>query len=323
VDPCNFRIKHSNNSHRIIWMQTQLPFILKRDGVDVLHSPCYNTPLLSGVPSVVTIHDMSSSIFPRQFVLKHRLIYSTLVPMAARKAARIIAVSTQTKEDIVRIFNVPEERVDVILEAANKEYYRRGGDEVGEIRKKYGIDSKYVLFVGTLQPRKNVVRLIKAYACMNAERDNGTEYKLVLAGKKGWFYKEIFETVKRLGIEEKVQFLGHVPGEDLPPLYSGASLFVFPSLYEGFGLPPLEAMSCGAPVIAADNSCFPEILGDAAILVDAESEESMKDGMLKALYDEAFHEKMMQDGFSRAKQFSWEKTAKETIESYRKAASVN
>jgi glycosyltransferase involved in cell wall biosynthesis len=315
----NFSIRESDNSHRLVWMQAQLPFLLKRDRVDVLHSPCYNVPLVSGVPSVVTVHDMTSSLFPKQFVLKHRLIYSTMVPLSARKAARIIAVSGQTRDDITRIFNVAAEKIDVIHEGVNKKFYPRDKGETDRISEKYGLEKDYILFIGTLQPRKNLVYLVKAFDLFNRTSNKDGKYELVIAGKKGWFYKEIFSTVEKLGLASRVRFLGHVPEEDLPALYTGASLFVFPSLYEGFGLPPLESMACGTPVIASNTSCFPEVLGDSAVLVDPNDVSMLASEMARILYDGILGEKMVSLGFARAKEFTWEKMARETIQTYRSA----
>lgn len=310
----NFVLRQSNNSHRLIWMQCQLPFLLKKDRIDVLHSPCYNTPLVSGVPSVVTVHDASSSLFPEQFVLKHRFVYSTLVPLSAKKASRIIAVSEHTKQDIIKLFKISESKIDTIHEGVNKTFYPRRNDEVDSVKHRYNIEGNYVLFVGTLQPRKNLVYCIKAFNLLNME------YKLVIAGKKGWFYDNIFRTVRQLNLVSQVVFLGHVPEEDLPLLYSGASLFVFPSLYEGFGLPPLEAMACGAPVIASDTSCFPEILDKSAVLVDPHNVRQFADEMSKILLDRQLRKKMTSLGLERVKQFNWEKTARETLKTYSEAS---
>jgi glycosyltransferase involved in cell wall biosynthesis len=307
----NFVLRQSNNSHRLIWMQCQLPFLLKKDRIDVLHSPCYNIPLVSGVPSIVTVHDTTSSLFPEQFVLKHRVIYSTLVPLSAKKASRIIAVSENTKQDIIRLFKIPENKIVAIHEGVNKTFYPRKNDEVDRLKRRYNIEGNYVLFVGTLQPRKNLVYCIKAFNLLKSNRN--IEYKLVIAGKKGWFYNNIFRTVRQLNLVSHVVFLGQVPEEDLPLLYSGAGLFIFPSLYEGFGLPPLEAMAC---VIASDTSCFPEILDKSAVLVDPHNVRQLADEMSKILLDGQLREKMTAMGFERVKQFNWEKTARETLKVY-------
>lgn len=315
-----FVLRQNNNPHRLIWLQAQLPKILKKDRINVLHSPCYLVPLVSKVPAAVTIHDMTSALFPESFVLKHRLIYGTFVPLSARKAVKIIADSENTKKDIARLFSIRESKIETIhLGVDGKFSTGYSGREVGENRKKYKLDNKYILCVSTVAPRKNLVRLLESFKLL-IEKKKINDYSLVIAGKRGWMCDDVFDTHKKLNLEKKVMFLDFIPEADLPLLYRGASLFVFPSLYEGFGLPPLEAMACGVPVITSNTSCFPEILQKSAIMVDPCDVNRLADEMYNVINDKGLRNELIRRGLEWVKKFTWNSTARKTLELYREIA---
>jgi len=307
------------NPHRLRWMQLQLPGLLKKDSIDVLHSPCYFTPLFSSVPKVTTIHDMATTLFPGQYTLGHRLTHSALAPASARNSRRIIADSRATGDDVARLYRIPQERIDVVHAGLDQGFYPRNSEEQEAVRNKFALHSGYVLFVGTIQPRKNVKGLLSAF---HAARQAGRwRYKLVIAGARGWHCDDVFETVKNLGLEQEVVFTGPVPEVDLPALYSAASLFVLPSFYEGFGFPPLEAMACGVPVIASNSSCFPEILRDAAVLVPPEDTGALAKAIHRLLTDEPLRQELRAKGFNNIGRFTWETAARETLKVYEHAHS--
>lgn len=305
--------------YRSLWTQIFLPLAIKKDKIDLFHSPCYFMPVfLSGrLRSIVTVHDMSSWIYPEKFNLKHRLVYSTLVPYSLKKADRIIAVSNNTKTDVSRLFKIKEEKIDVIYEAAEEVFQPIKEENLAmEIGAKYGIDGEYMLFVGTLEPRKNLFRLIRAFASL--KKQEKIYEKLVIAGKPGWLYKDIFNLVKELKLEKEIIFTGHVVRKDLVSLYNVAKIFVYPSLYEGFGLPVLEAMACGTPVVTSNVSSLPEIAGDSAVLVNPYEIEELAGAMFSLLRNGKLRKKFSEKGLERAKLFSWDKTAIKTLEAYQR-----
>ncbi len=317
----NFRTVISRNRilPRILWVQFVLPGLLKRDGIELLHAPCYVAPARMPCPLVITFHDMVSWLFPQKFRIKHRIVYSLFVPSFAKKADGLIAVSGCTKKDLIRLFRVPEEKVTVIYEGAN-ELFKPVDDKtlLENIREKYSLPEKYILYVGMLEPRKNVPVLIRAFKQLKDL--TGVEHKLVIAGKKGWMFNEIFNTVQLLKLEDEVIFTGYIADKELPLVYGASKLFVYPSTYEGFGLPPLEAMACGVPVIASDVSSIPEITGDAAELVNPGNADELSRAMSKIISDKSLQESMKKKGLERAGMFSWEKTASQTLEVYKKTA---
>ena len=316
--PCNLL----GRGPRIFWELVILPFQLKQFNVDIFHAPHYFLPLLKGSwRSVVTIHDMSFFILPSAYNLPRRWFLQRVILLSLRKADKIIAVSESTKKDIVNICNVPVDTIKVIHEARS-EHFKPIKDQtiLKEIKYRYNTSDNFILFVGELQPRKNIVNLIRAYFL--ARQKSSLEYKLIIVGQKTWKVRDIFSTVKDLGLEEKVIFTGYVPQEDLPLLYNAASLFVYPSLCEGFGLTILEAMACGVPVITSNIFSMPEVTGDAAKLVDPYSVEEIASVIYEILSDEALRESMIQKGFERIKEFSWERAARETLAVYEEISKI-
>lgn len=311
-DNFSVRVRRNRFLPRVLWVQFVLPGLLKQDGIDLLQAPCYVAPYFLSCSLVITFHDMASWLFPKMFRLKHRIVHGLLVPLFARKADRIIAVSEATKRDMVKLFKLPEDRITVIYEGANERFSPVNNTELlDKTRVKYNLPLKYILYVGTLEPRKNIPVLLKAFKRLKAS--GGIDHKLVMVGKKGWLYGEIFETVRSLKLDNDVIFTGYIGDKELPLVYSGAELFVYPSSYEGFGLPPLEAMSCGVPVITSNVSSLPEVVGDAALLIDPEDINELSGAMDKAINDTALREQMIKKGLERSGMFSWEKAAQETL----------
>ncbi|MCB0164092.1 MAG: glycosyltransferase family 4 protein [Anaerolineae bacterium] len=296
--------------------QPALGFEISRLGLDLLHSPDFIPPFRRNCKSVITIHDLAFLLYPH-FLTKESAHYYGQIDQAWRKTDHIIAVSEATKRDSIRMLGVPEKKITVIHEAANPIYRQLPPRQVQEhLQQKYNFGHNYILFVSTIEPRKNLPGLLQAYRRL---RD---EYKrqelLVLAGANGWLWEEVYETVNKLHLEDHVVFLGRVSSQDLVYLYNGACMLVHPSFYEGFGLTTLEAMMCGTPVIASNTSALPEIVGDAAVLVDPHDIDGLTVSMWRLLTDKEQKQLYIHKGLKRAKKFSWEKAARRTLEIYQK-----
>jgi len=294
--------------------QVRWPQAARRWALDVFHAPYFYMPYALPCPAVVTIYDLIPLVFPQGFSAAQRLSFHLMVGLAVRRASAVIAVSAATRTDLLRYFNLSPNRVHVTPLAADASFYPRPPAEVAAVRARYGLPNAYVLYVGINKPHKNLPRLIEAYAKI------GEAPPLVLAGREDPRYPEARRQAEVLGLGGRVAFPGDIAGADLPALYSGASLFVFPSLYEGFGLPPLEAMACGTPVVCSNRASLPEIVGDAALTVDPDDVEAIASAMRRVLDDADLRESLRQRGWARAAQFSWEHTAQETLRIYRMLA---
>jgi glycosyltransferase involved in cell wall biosynthesis len=301
---------------RILWEQVVQPFALRKERVDLLHALAFVTPLLSPCPSVVTIHDLSFLLYPEGFKRSKRFYLGLFTRLSARRARCIIAVSESTKRDVVRLLGVSPEEVEVVYSGIDEVFRPLNEDQVAVFRSKRGLPERFILFVGTIEPRKNVTRLIEAFATLRP--CDPAPLKLVIGGAKGWFYEDVFARVEELGLEGQVMFPGYIPVSELPLWYNAAELFVYPSLYEGFGLPPLEAMACGTPVVAANTSSLPEVVGEAGLTVDPLDVEGLAEAMRQVLSNEILWQEMRERGLQRAKGFSWTKTAQETVQVYRR-----
>jgi glycosyltransferase involved in cell wall biosynthesis len=294
-----------------------MPSLAVREGLDLLHMT-YVMPPVSPCPAVVTVHDISYRLYPQYFPVRVRWMLSLLVPFSMRRAEKVITVSHSAKRDILTHYNIPETKVAVTHEAAARHF--RQLDQVqarAEIKTRYGIDADFVLSVGNLQPRKNVRGLIEAYAQMPASLRG--RYKLVIVGQALWHHSDIYQAVADRGLLADVIFTGYVPERDLVLLYNAASLFAYPSLYEGFGLPVLEAMACGTPVVTSCVSSLPEIAGDAALLVDPADVAAISSAVTRVLSDPELAQRLSAAGLERARSFSWQRTALETLRVYRQA----
>ncbi|MDP8255678.1 MAG: glycosyltransferase family 1 protein [Candidatus Alcyoniella australis] len=301
-----------------LWLQTRLPRTLKRDGVDLFHGTNFIVPLWGRTPSVTTIYDISSALMPRVHKRANNII-QRLVPAAARKARGVIAVSEHTKADIVRHIGLPPEKVHVIYGAPG-DVFQPIDDREGleRLRLELGLPERFCLFVGTLEPRKNIGLLLDAFRLL---LDAGFDsHKLVIAGEPGWNYEQIFQRHEQLGLGEHVKFIGYVGWERLPMLYNLTDVFLFPSLYEGFGLPPLEAMACGTPAIVSDSSSLPEVVGEQGIKVGAHDAAALAAAIEHLLGDGEYYRQQVEYSLQRAAQFSWDDVARRTREVYMELA---
>lgn len=299
-----------------------------RDRLDILHSPCLTAPLYLPCPSVVTIHDMIW-LFPEKFSRgnsssgRRKLMewYYRFVPQfAARHASAVLTVSYAAKESIVQHLRLSPDQVFVTYEAASYIYRRVDEPERMEaMRRKYNLGTDFILAIGSADPRKNITTLIRACALLPVSLRE--RYRLAIVWTHRFLASDLAEQVKALGVNSQVRFLNHISDEELVLLYNAASLFVFPSLYEGFGLPPLEAMACGTPVVAANNSSIPEVVGDAALLFEAKDIEAMAGMIVQVLTDKVLRTGLIEKGLERASNFSWAKCARETVAVYRRVLS--
>jgi glycosyltransferase involved in cell wall biosynthesis len=314
LEPTNIRGR-ATSLNKTAWMQIVLPRELKRLYADVCHFTNGVASLWTPCPSVVTIHDMTLWLFPQYHYRRRLLAMRPFVPLAARRAAAIIAVSQATKADIVRILGVDTSKVHVVYEAPSPRFrVVESAAELERVRHSYGLPPQLILYVGTIEPRKNLVRLLEAYARLRERR--GITQPLVLAGRRGWKDKAVYAAVERLGLDGTVRFLGYVPTNDLVTLYNLADLVAFPSLYEGFGLPVLEAMACGTPVVTSPKGSLPEVAGDAAQFVDPYDVESIAAGLWRVLRDPARREELCSRGLAQAARFSWDKATRQTRQIY-------
>jgi glycosyltransferase involved in cell wall biosynthesis len=321
--PPNFHVRPSmlptiNPRVRIPWEQLLAPALLRLSGVHVYHGVLNVVPLASPVPSVVTIHDLSPFLFPQTFRHVNRTYTRWAIKVAARRAARILAVSQFTKDEIVRWLDVPPERVVVTHDAVDERFTPPDPNEVEQFRRRRGLPKRFVLFLGTLEPRKNLPLLLDAFAFIVGEVDA----PLVIAGSKGWLFEPILAKAESLGLGEKLRFVGYVPQEEQHLWYAAATAFAFPSLYEGFGMPPLEAMACGTPVVVSSSSSLPEVVGDAALIVSPDDPEDLAEALTRVLGDAGLREELRARGFAQARRFSWRETAERTLAVYREAAGL-
>jgi glycosyltransferase involved in cell wall biosynthesis len=304
---------------RILWEQTSFAALSRE--MDLIHGLAFAAPFASGCPTVVTVHDLSFLRYPGAFRPFNRYYLSLATRASTRRATRVIAVSASTRQDVINLIGVAPEKVVVVPNGVTAEFHPADPVEVSAFRQRMGLPERYILFLGTLEPRKNLVRLIEAYSLLHTRGQitAASIPPLVIAGGKGWYYQEIFSRVTALGLAGKVTFPGFVPAGDLPWWYRGADLFVYPSLFEGFGLPPLEAMASGTPCITSRASSLPEVAGDAAILVDPEDVEQLADAMHRVLATPDLAGHLRAAGISQASRFPWEHTAAETRAVYRSA----
>lgn len=283
---------------------------IARLGLDLLHSPDYIPPAFGHGRSVITVHDLNFLYYPRFLTAESRRYYNEQIEWAVDHADHILADSYATKDDLESLLDVEAERITVVHLAADSSFRPLSDEEAHPVGERYQLEPGYLLFVGTLEPRKNVPGLLLGYRML---LDNKVSHApLVLVGGKGWLYEEIFDRVEALNLSEHVRFLHQVPDADLPGLYSAASVLAAPSFYEGFGLPALEAMSCGTPVVVADRASLPEVVGDAGRLVNPERPEDIAEALACVLTQEDERQRMREAGLKRAKLFSWERVARET-----------
>ncbi|HWS52737.1 MAG TPA: glycosyltransferase family 1 protein [Pyrinomonadaceae bacterium] len=288
--------------------------------VDLLHVQ-YTAPPLAPCPVVATVHDLSFEHLPETFKRRSRAQLRLTVRRTARAAAHVIAPSEFTRRDLVETYGLDPARVSVIPLAAG-EQFRPVADagELARVRVRYGIGGEYVLAVGSIQPRKNLARLVRAYSDLRRERGRSNLPQLVLVGKRAWLYGETLRAVEESAARDSIILTGYVSEGDLPALYAGALCFAYPSFFEGFGLPPLEAMRCGTPVVAGDRASLPEVVGDAGLLVDPFDTGALGRALGRLMDDAQLRENLRTRGLERAAAFDWRDTARMTLQVYRRVA---
>ncbi len=293
---------------------------LRRHPVDLLHVQ-YTAPPFAPCPVVATIHDLSFEHLPETFHRRSRTQLRLTVRRTARRAAQIIVPSEHTRRDIIETYGLEPERVSSIPLAAAPHFAPVADEgERARVRRRYGIEDEHILALGSIQPRKNLARLIRAYAGLRRARAQAKLPQLVIAGRKAWLYEETLRALDESGEQERIILTGYVPEADLPALYSSALCFVYPSIFEGFGLPPLEAMACGTPVITGDRTSLPEVVGDAGLLVNPFDEEAIAEAIARVIDDRNLRATLRQRGLERARRFSWRATAQLTLAAYERAA---
>ncbi len=280
--------------------------------LDLIHAPTLAIPTKGSAKLVVTVHDLAFLKFPEFYTARSLKFHQRNAKIAAYEADLLIAVSNSTKRDIMTLLSVDEERVRVIYEGVDID--EGALDHREQVLSSLNVQKPYVLFVGTLEPRKNLRRLLQAFA--KSRQTANLAHRLVIVGPKGWLYEEIFKEREREDLKKSVVLTDLVSDARLAVLMSEADLFIYPSLYEGFGLPPLEAMACGTPVLSSSVSSLPEVLGDAAVLVDPYDVDQMASAVINILEDEQLRTSLVEKGRQRVAQFSWDKMAKETLEAY-------
>lgn len=321
--PANFQVRGVPVSDRllhILWQRLRipLPIQLVTGKLDLFHSPDFVLPPVGSAPALVTVHDLSFLRVPECFVPGFAAYLRSAVSRAVRRAAHVLADSKSTRRDLVELLGVDETRITVLYPGVEPRFRPvSDADELALVRATYRLPAQFVLGLGTLQPRKNFAVLVAAFA--QAVRTSPAECRdlhLVIVGERGWMYDDVLSEASTTGVKERVHLVGFVADEHLPALYSLASVLAFPSLYEGFGLPILEAMACGVPVVAADNSSLPEVAGEAAVLFDAHDECALAQALILLQSDLGLRERCVQAGLVRAEGFSWSRAAAELLELY-------
>jgi glycosyltransferase involved in cell wall biosynthesis len=292
------------------WWLVGLPAMLQISPVDIFHGTNYCIPVLAPCPTVVTIHDMSLYAHPKTHESKNVVRGKRRIPIMARRASMIIAPSEWTKQEIVKYLGTRPEKIRVIYEGAREKMEPLPISACLDVIGKHKIRRPYLLYVGTIEPRKNLLTLIRAYdELLKASRHRP---QLVLCGGRGWLEDEVFKLVEELRLQDQVHFTGYVDDVDLPALYSAAAVFVYPSLYEGFGLPPLEAMACGTPVVVSKASSLPEVVGNAGLMHDPHNYRALAECIIRLFDDVSIYDHFKHAGLEQASHFSWERAARET-----------
>jgi glycosyltransferase involved in cell wall biosynthesis len=316
----NFKVRSTLPHTPLIRIPLTLSAELRKHPVDVLHVQ-FTAPPFCPCPVVVSIHDLSFEHLPQTFNRRSRTQLRLTVRHSARRAARILSLSEHTRRDIIETYSIAAERISAIPLAAPSHFARvQDNRELQRVRHNYGIDRDYILSVGSIQPRKNLARLVQAYASLRGSNSADKLPKLVLVGKCAWLYEETLRALDQTGVKDAVILTGYVPETDLPALYSGALCFVYPSYFEGFGLPPLEAMKCGAPVIVGNRTSLPEVVGDAALTVDPFDVEAIANALKTLIDDSALRDELSLKGQERARMFDWRETARKTLRVYEEVA---
>ncbi len=311
--PWAARLELHRPATRILWQHTLFPLLLVQDRVDLLHATMNVAPWWTPCPVVVTVHDLAYLRYPKVHPMGRRLYLSALTRLTLRRARAIIAVSQHTKQEILRHFRVPPERIRVIYEGCDAAFRPLPAPAIDAFRQRRNLPQRYLLYVGNLEPRKNLPALVRAFARLAT----GSDLTLVLAGSPAWGHTELFRLIEELHLQTRVLLPGFVPTEELPLWYNGAEVFVYLSRYEGFGLPPLEAMACGTPVVVSSASSLPEVVGEAGLQVHPDDIEGLVEALRQLLSQPELREMYRERGLKQARQFSWSRMARETLLLYR------
>jgi glycosyltransferase involved in cell wall biosynthesis len=302
---------------RIGWEQALLPIELHRQRADLVHGLVNVLPLATRVPAVVTVHDLSFLRAPEKLPAAKRLYLARLCQASVRRARHVIAVSQQTADDLMRFFGVAAARISVIHNGVAEQFQPGDPARVALFRQQRSLPERFALYVGTLEPRKNLPQLLRAFASWRRiAQPEDHSLRLVVAGAKGWYFDEIFQLVDRLGLAGQVDFPGFLPAEELPDWYRAAEFFVYPSLLEGFGLPVAEAMACGTPVLCSRASSLLEVAGDSALTFPTGQDEALVAGIQALVTQPALRSELRRRGLSRAQRFTWPRAAAATLDVY-------
>ena len=284
------------------------------EGVTLFQATEHLLPKLTRARSVFTLHDTAYLLFPQHHLPQNRIYLSLMMPRFLARADRIIAVSESTRRDALRFYRLDPAKIDVIPEGVEPRFKPEADPaHLAEVRQRYGLPARFILCVGTIEPRKNLVTLLDAFSALHAEHPG---MGLVIAGGKGWLYESFFQHLRALGLEQHVTLTGYIPDDDLPALLNAAEVFAYPSVFEGFGLPPLEAMACGLPVVCSNASSLPEVVGDAGLLLPPEAPRAWVETLSRVISDPALRTDLRARGLARARQFTWEVAAQKTYEVY-------
>jgi glycosyltransferase involved in cell wall biosynthesis len=278
-------------------------------GAELFHATEHLLLPLRSIPTILTVHDLIYRHLPAHHKRLNRWYLNLTMPLYCRRATHVVAVSECARRDLITAYRLPAEKTTVVYEAADPRFYPQPPERVSAVRSRYGLPGRYLLFVGTIEPRKNLARLLEAFETIHEE---GLSDGLVIVGRRGWLYGDFFARLEQSPVRDAVIFPGYVPDEDLPAIYSGAQALAFPSLYEGFGLPVLEAMACGIPVVTSNSSSLPEVGGTAALYVDPRDVEALREAVRRVLCDAALREQLQVQGLAQAAQFSWDRAAAQT-----------
>lgn len=315
----NFNVRLLPPPTPLVKVPLILTYDLRRHPVDVLHVQ-YTAPPFCPAPVVATIHDLAFEHMPETFTRRGSLQLKLTVRRTARRAAKIATVSEYSRQDILRTYKLPPEKITVTYNGIEPHFTEQTESvtEAKDVRQRFGIERDFLLAVGSLQPRKNLVRLIRVYSQLRSENPDFAP-QLVIVGRKLWLADEIFAEIRQQRWADDVILTGYVPDQDLPKLYRAATAFVYPSLFEGFGLPPLEAMACGTPVVTSNVSSLPEVTGEAALLIDPKNESDLAAALLRITSDQNLRTQLQERGIEQAKKFTWRTAAETTLQLYREA----
>ena len=313
---------HWNTFRRLYWENFELPKLAKKDKIEILHVPAFSPPFRKFSKLVVTVHDLIGVIFPNQRGLPSRWYWGSWLPFTIRRADCIITDSENTKKDVLRHLAVPEKKIRVVYPSGHEGFSSHvNGTALESLKKNLGVREKYFLCVGTIEPRKNLLRVIQAYARFMRKK-RSPSYQLLVVGSKEFAHGKAFlEIMNSASVNTNgIIFTGYLEHEDLNRLYCGAEAFLFPSLYEGFGIPILEAMACGVPVLASDRSSLPEVGGDAVYSVNPINVDEITEGMSRLADDTTLRRELIEKGSRQIGKFSWKKTAREIVQVYESLA---